>query len=76
VKPKLQGDEIAYDVKVLKGTVPPNARQIALFIDGRITVAKEALQDFMPVQLALKPAIAAAHNRIGSRSPLFAASMM
>jgi hypothetical protein len=34
-KPKLQGQDIAYEVKVLKGTVPPNARQVALFIDGR-----------------------------------------
>jgi len=35
LKPKLQGDEISYEVKVLKGIVPPNARQVALFIDGR-----------------------------------------
>jgi len=35
MKPKLQGEDIDYEVKVLSGTVPPNARHVALFIDGR-----------------------------------------
>jgi hypothetical protein len=73
VKPKLQGDEIAYDVKVLKGTVPPNARQIALFIDGRVTVSKEALQDFMLVHWhgnRQSPPRIAASDRARRSSPL------
>jgi hypothetical protein len=47
LKPKLQGDELAYEVKVLKGIVPPNARQIALFIDGGRfgRVSKQTLQN-------------------------------